>query len=440
VAISNFAPGTEIIKDGYVHTVNGFANYLVKGRRVESVDPLGTPEAIERCPNCQKLQRRPTPTDLAPGVCDVCGSGTEAFTLYQPLGFRTDYAPQDYDEDLDTGPAASSPLVANLTEALKTVALGETTVSVHEMAQLVSVNDNRGLLFTGVRQRDRSVVVTDQPTGNVNESRFAIGEIRTTDLMIVDVKSGWQELPDGVIPSLKDACPAGQAALLSFAEVIRRGAKNALAIDEAELVVGLRPTLSTRGNGIPTYQVFVADALENGAGYAVELGSLENLGRVLATIHTDFGEGWQKDGHDECDTSCPDCLRSYDNMRLHPSLDWRLALDVVDIVSGAEPDWQRWSGLAFAHTDALLESLGSVLSLEADQVDGHPLITCTESGKGVLVVHPLCMKRAGLAGPATARLLVRAESLFDGPISLTDPYVMARNPMATFMGLWPGES
>ncbi len=440
VAISNFAPGSEVIKDGRVHTVNGFASYVVRGRRVESVDPLGLPEAIERCPNCLKLQRRPVLNDLTPGICDVCASGTEVFTLYQPLGFRTDYSPQDYDEDLDSGPAASSPLVANLTDSLRTVYLGETTVTVHEMAQLVSVNDNRGLLFTGVRQPDRSVIVTEQPTGGADEIRFAIGEIRTTDLMIVDVRSSWQELPDGVIPALKDACPAGHAALLSFAEILRRGAKAALAIDEAELVVGLRPTLSTGENGIPTYQIFVADALENGAGYAVELGSKENLERVLSTIHADFGRGWQNDEHVECDTSCPDCLRSYDNMRLHPSLDWRLALDVADIVGGAEPSWDRWSGLAFAHSEALLQSLGTVLSLEVQTVEGHPFITSTESGTGVLVVHPLWMKTSSLAGPATARLLVRAESRFSGPITLTDPFVMSRNPMATFMGLWPGES
>jgi DEAD/DEAH box helicase domain-containing protein len=30
VAISNFAPGSEVIKDGRVHTVNGFASYVVR--------------------------------------------------------------------------------------------------------------------------------------------------------------------------------------------------------------------------------------------------------------------------------------------------------------------------------------------------------------------------------------------------------------------------
>jgi len=440
VAISNFAPGSEIVKDGYVHTASGFAAYTGMGRRAESIDPLGPPEAIERCPNCQKLQRRDNHLNLSPGTCDVCGSGTEVFTFYQPLGFRTDYDPSDYDEDLDVGPTASAPLVANLTDARQTIFIGQTAISVHEMAQLVSVNDNRGLMFTGVRQPDKSVIVTNAPAGSSNEIRFAIGEIRTTDLMIMDVKSSWLELPDGVIPSLTEACPAGSAALLSFAEIVRRGAKVALAIDESELVVGLRPTLGDGNRAIPTYQVFVADALENGAGYAVELGTQENLDRVMNAIHVDFGQGWLKDGHRECDTSCPDCLRSYDNMRLHPSLDWRLGLDVVDLVCGVIPAWERWQELAIAHTESLTASLGQVLGLKVEDVDGHPLILSGESGKGVLVVHPLWMKKPSLAGPETARLLVRAESRFSGTLSLTDPFVMARNPMAAFMGLWPGES
>jgi hypothetical protein len=36
-------------------------------------------------------------------------------------------------------------------------------------------------------------------------------------------------------------------------------------------------------------------------------------------------------------------------------------------------------------------------------------------------------------------LLVRAEAGFEGQITLVDPFQMARNPMVTFMGLWPDE-
>lgn len=438
VAISNFAPGSEIVKDGLVHTVNGFAAYVGRGRNVEAIDPLGAPEAIERCPNCLKVQRRQSPTDLDPGICDVCGSGTDVFTLYQPLGFRTDYDAQDYDEDLESGPAAAAPLVGNLTEASDEIFVGATKVSVHELAQLVAINDNRGQFFVGVRQPNKSVIVGN-PTGAPQEIRFGIGEIRTTDLLIIDICSEWSELPDGVIPSSRDLCPAGHAALLSFAEVVRRGAKAALAVDEGELVVGLRPTRSTGVNSVATYQVFIADALENGAGYAVELGQDANFQRILNVIETDFAQGWETIGHRDCDTSCPDCLRSYDNMRLHPLLDWRLALDVAELVRGQVPEWERWKALAFSHSASIVDSLGEVLALNVDEIDGHPFITSTESGRGVLVVHPLWIKKAAYLGPQAARLIARAEMEFGGSVSLTDPFVMSRNPMATFMSLWPGD-
>lgn len=439
IAISNFAPGSEIVKDGSVHTVSGFAAYIGRGPRAEPIDPLGPAEAIERCPNCQNLKRRTSSDDLTPGVCDVCGSGTDVFTLYQPLGFRTNYDPQDYDEDLETGPSASAPLVANLTEALRSVPLGDGQVTVHELAQLVSVNDNRGRLFTAKRQGDRTVVVQDERTGGPGEIIFAIGEIRTTDLMIIEVKSAWPELLGGVVPSNREVCPAGHAAMLSFAEVVRRGAKSALAVDEGELVVGIRPTLSTGALMVPTYQVFVADALENGAGYAVELGTSENLDRILGVIQNDFAGKWVKEDHDQCDTSCPDCLRSYDNMRQHPHLDWRLALDMTEIVSGQWPTWERWSRLADSHVASLMESLGGELALELRHVDDHPLVVSPRARKGVLVVHPLWMKKDTALGPEAASLLVRAEAGFEGQITLVDPFQMARNPMVTFMGLWPDE-
>ena len=57
---------------------------------------------------------------------------------------------------------------------------------------------------------------------------------------------------------------------MSFAEMLRRAAKDQLDIDESELEVGVQPW--ARG-GVLSRRVFVADALDNGAGYALELGT-----------------------------------------------------------------------------------------------------------------------------------------------------------------------
>lgn len=52
MAIVSFAPEAEVVKDGLLHQVEGFAAYKVKGKVVEAVDPSGTPRALARCPSC----------------------------------------------------------------------------------------------------------------------------------------------------------------------------------------------------------------------------------------------------------------------------------------------------------------------------------------------------------------------------------------------------
>ena len=83
-----------------------------------------------------------------------------------------------------------------------------------------------------------------------------------------------------------------------------------------------------------TASIYVADQLENGAGYATELGRGDRLARVVNRIADDLGARWSSTAHVECESSCPDCLRSYDNRHLHPYLSWRLALDVAELLLG----------------------------------------------------------------------------------------------------------
>src|SRR5690606_12792673 len=110
------------------------------------------------------------------------------------------------------------------------------------------------------------------------------------------------------------------------AHVLRRACKAALDIDEEELEVGLQPV---RSAGVLTHRVFVADALDNGAGFAVELGRRDRFERVITSARADLTRRYEEAGHaGACSTSCPRCLRSYDNRQYHWALDWRLALDM----------------------------------------------------------------------------------------------------------------
>lgn len=58
-------------------------------------------------------------------------------------------------------------------------------------------------------------------------------------------------------------------------------------------------------------------------------GGRENLQLVLDDILTNMATKYEAENHATCSASCSDCLRSYDNRRLHGVLDWRLALDLA---------------------------------------------------------------------------------------------------------------
>jgi DEAD/DEAH box helicase domain-containing protein len=193
------------------------------------------------------------------------------------------------------------------------------------------------------------------------------------------------ELEGRVIPVLPRQCASGAAALHSFGEALRRGVQAELDIDPSEVTVGLQ---SRRLDGLVTSGVYIADTLENGAGYASELGQPERLRAVLDGIVDDIGKAWESEEHAACDSSCPDCLRSYDNRFLHPSLDWRLALDVADLALGKALRLERWLGLADEVAQRFAETFDEVLRDVKVGTVGD-LRFLRNGDRAVLLVHPL---------------------------------------------------
>ena len=116
---------------------------------------------------------------------------------------------------------------------------------------------------------------------------------------------------------------------------------------------------------------------------------------MVSRLADALGEQWHDDPHNSCDSSCPDCLRSYDNRHLHPLLDWRLALDVADLCLGRDLKADRWLSLAAPtaerFADTFRDPLGSV-----DLGETHGLTYVTSGSRAVLLTHPLW--RADQAG------------------------------------------
>lgn len=384
-AISMFSPGAKIVRDGALHVVAGFAFWKPEHGQMRPVDPLGSPHRIGQCDQC-------TGTFVSPETeqCGVCGSTLRVFDMYQPKGFRTDYRFRDYDDESDESPSAGMPSISIADRPNVEARLLGGLVTIYEQARLLHVNDNRGRLFTIGRNSDGSVLV-DEPDlfGDVKGwppsdlptiGKVAIGELRTTDVLTVGLSTS--HAPGGLVPYNSARLPAGLPAYWSLAEVLRRGAKRLLDIDPGELVFGLYPTSA----GAMT--VFIADALDNGAGYATELGKEHNFTRLLTDTRQLLAEEWNGATHRTCNSSCIDCLRSYDNRALHGSLDWRLALDMLDLLAGEELRFSRWFELGSRVASGIAAT--NLVDLHAGTTDnGVPFVASSSSGKAVMIGHPL---------------------------------------------------
>ena len=392
MAISAFAPGAQVVKEGAVHTAVGLAAYTIKGSKATPRDPLGPAISVRRCNECGTAD---VSTD-GPAVCGSCHGPTILTPVHQPLGFRSDYLSNDFDDRNESlTSAGAAQLAVNPEGRSLPEVVGGMTVRILEQAEVVRINDNRGRLFEVGRVSDQSVVCTDEdlyedglrvnaqyvsPLGSV-----ALGDVRPSDVLVLSLDQ--LPLKHKILPTGKQLQPAGLPAVWSFAEVLRRGCQVSLDVEPNELQVGLQPS---RVGEIRTHRVFVADALENGAGYAVELGDPGNLKRVIEDILTDLATRYDSPKHQVCSESCPDCLRSYDNRRLHGALDWRLALDLTQLAAGHELDPARWLTRSELLANSFVRAYKEALPCEVVELSKGLLgIVRKDRNAGVVIGHPL---------------------------------------------------
>jgi DEAD/DEAH box helicase domain-containing protein len=401
MAVTNYAPGAEVVRDGLVHTAAGFAHYEKTGRSWVPADPLGIAHDVVTCPECGT-----TSIDRKVGdACENCASEVVRFSMFEPRGFRTTYKARPYRIDGSRAQTKSLPtFVSAQKETARDEVLG-VDVRLYEQGKLLQYNDNRGRLFDLKRQGDGSVVAVDKsiylrgwkdmPTTGIDIGKSAIGEIRTTDAVTVAFTR--LKTPTGGLPTSSGVLPAGMSALWSLAEVMRAGVKAQLDIDPQEMQTGLQH-LTTAGE--PTARVFLADSLDNGAGYAVEIARPENFQALLRSTRESLRLQFEAHDHTGCSTSCPDCLRSWDNQRLHGVLDWRLALDMLDLCAGDELKLSRWFD-RMPEVQSAAQSIDPGCEVVPVGSLNVPVVLIPDEKIGVLVGHPLWFR--GAAGMKDAR-------------------------------------
>jgi DEAD/DEAH box helicase domain-containing protein len=357
---------------------------------------------------------------------------TDRLILHEPRGFRTDFRPEDYSEPDSRGPAGSAPQLAIVTDGAEPRRVGAVLVRGHAERQIFEINDNGGHLFDLYHHRGTVLAPGLTRAGdagpftdlldNQPDLKAAIASIRPTDVMVIEADQ--LRLPAGPRSLALDGCPAAIPAFWSLAELLRVAAADVLEIDANELEVGLQPWRTDHGL---SRRLFIADRLDNGAGYSMRLATVA-LERALEHATSGIAEKWEAVRHLQCDTSCPDCLRNYENRRLHPNLDWRLALDMAHLALGHELPTARWQ----ARSEVVAEALAAAFDLAVDEVEGLVALRHPETDRLAIFGHPLWSTREPEFAPQQHAALgaVTASSI------LTDPFIADRTPdaVARFLG------
>lgn len=425
MAIGSFAPGAEVVKDGLVHTVAGFASYRPIGRNVQALDPLGSPRVLGRCEKCGRSELSPSGD-----TCEACFGPLTMLDVYEPRGFRTTYKAKPFADDSDMPSGAGTPELSVGGAFSALTRLRAVDLELYEQSRLVTVNDNFKRGFTFTPDSDGTMLASPgQPGARLK----AIGEIRVTDALLVTPKR--LDIPTGAV-GLHDQ-PSGRAAYTSLAELLRRGAKDVLDLDPGELTVGIVPVrVPLLASEEPDAKsqvaaaIYLSDTAENGAGYAAELGRREVFEPLLSKTLADAIARWENTPHGRtCDLSCPDCLRSYDNSRRHAHLDWRLAIDLLELVAGAPLTVGRSLP---PETDILAAAAAALRGASVRMIGVVPAIA--RGSRCVLLAHPLwrCDEDWFTEEQATAHVLASKEY---SSVKWRDIRDFRRNPLSVWAHL-----
>lgn len=410
-AITMFAPGAKVVKDKQDHFAIGFAHWVMRKGEPTPAYPLGDKLVLARCKDCSVVLAidiwAGNKDDVAAEIvvqeiCPGCGRMMEKFDAYQPLGFRTDYLSPDYDSAIDAFMPPPTSSLARVPSGKSATTIGSVSVELLEENQVVTMNDNRGQFFDSVGIGDGTlVVINEEPYSEKMQEQirkkysgkaprpsknYAIVDVLTTDVLVITPNS--VGIRGGIIPTDSTILPAGHAAINSFVQMLIRACKDYLQIDQNELRVGLQPFSTAQG---VSQRIFISDVLENGSGYVKIISDPEVLKGIFASIIQTTGARLESPVfHPDCDTSCPTCLRSYENRAIHHLLNWRLAIDLAQLLSGQELTLGRWLDRSPALVDSFLRAFDFAGEFEKVSAGGNLLaIARADKSKAVFLGHPL---------------------------------------------------
>ncbi|MGW3743017.1 DEAD/DEAH box helicase [Streptomyces sp. NPDC005146] len=405
IAVSQFAPGAETVKDGAVYTSVGVANFRPAGLEAQALrDPLGPARHIGICRACSHVEEGITPAvpaeDDKPLSCPACTSAEGMYAhveLREPEGFFAPTRPpfkRDFDGNFSWRARSLAPRTgANLETEARERKVGPEKIAVHAgKGRRYAVNDNGGSLFKfapvqatnlwsgayaelGALERSSLIKVHEDQAISV-----ALGATQRTDLFLFGPREpvfreyGYR-LDLSPVPHINgfpDDRTGRKAAWYSLAALLRKSAGVLLDIQPSEIAAGIHGAVS-KDVGARVF-AFLSDTLDNGAGYCTHLAEPDIFGQLMGATDAMLAKFREGSHGDECRGSCYECLRDYTNMTYHPLLDWRLAADLLKIMRGDKLEVDRQNAtVLLTNWAADTEGAGSVVELES-----HPVVLFDE--------------------------------------------------------------
>ncbi|MGI8872845.1 MAG: DEAD/DEAH box helicase [Egibacteraceae bacterium] len=401
LAISDYAPGNEVVREKLVHTSVGLVGFRPTGFRPEPLPPLGAESDMGICEDCSGIDPE------ASGTCPDCGSANQRTErLSRPSGFRTTWSARDrepYEGSVERLSRSSSPKLATPAQWDQDyVAAGLHVEGAH--TPIWQINDRSGAGFE-LAPTDRAgggVVDPDLAPNYVGAGaqRYILGARYATDVLVARPQT-----PTGAHSHICYSGAGGRPGLIttarraawaSLAFALRVQAAVTLNIEPRELEGGMRlMAVPDQGKHVP--QIFLADAIENGAGFTTHLLDQARFGQLIDDTLTTITTTWEDPAQHDCGSSCPGCLRDWSNASYHPLLDWRLAADLLEVLVHGQIRTDRWDTVRTRAVDKVCQDFDWTV-IEHGQ---RPLLA---TGNDLIcVVHPLDPVDGDLAGGVSTK-------------------------------------
>ncbi|MCZ7666525.1 MAG: DUF1998 domain-containing protein [Chloroflexi bacterium] len=455
------------MKDKTVHTAVGVANFIPRAQVEPDPNPLGEPIPVGICNDCKSLLDNPEEEN----ICPVCQSEEYAInTLSEPRGFITDYSNgRAFDGNFEWMPRTTrARMLAEIENLTERKSIGRAQIWAKRPNNIYTINNNNGQEFTFYHYQDRFndcwLVPEAFPDPDLIEpSKYQIwanridketlphdtrslASINKTDVLLVSIDNdrASTKLDLGLMRWDKNknenqVVASRRAAWYSFAFFLRSAAAQQLDVDPNELQAGLR-TFKGENKQVQA-EVFIADTLQNGAGYSSYLGQPKVFRALIEYMLDEGQDGYQmpqhggKDG--PCGSACYDCLKDYGNMAYHGLLNWRLAMDMAQLIliqpTPQSTDLTSLINLS-GHWDTIMTGLTQRF---CNDFGGHPthfgkLQGVKMKNRGFAVVHPLWSTQLDyLSDGVVEALLTGNDAGFltpDKPFGLIDIFELDRRP------------